>query len=161
MHHPTDRITHTTAFVTPVVEHWLEREIAQWVHLMKDRSDDPPHHERTLYLWATSHSLRFSQSSPLHSRAALLVSNDKCLKTVQSKMWISSLKNDTSPNSEQWLLILFIYYIPNKIKSFCFRLFFFFSFLFQTFSYYKHNRQWDWSNNISILERKLRWCQII
>ena len=32
MHHPTDRITHTTAFVTPVVEHWLEREIAQWVN---------------------------------------------------------------------------------------------------------------------------------
>ena len=41
MHHPTDRITHTTAFVTPVVEHWLEREIqcgeydleiAKWVH---------------------------------------------------------------------------------------------------------------------------------
>ena len=27
MHHPTDRITHTTAFVTTVVEHWLEREI--------------------------------------------------------------------------------------------------------------------------------------
>ena len=55
MHHPTDRITHTTAFVTPVVEHWLERELAQWVHPMKDRSDDPshherPHHERTLYL---------------------------------------------------------------------------------------------------------------
>ena len=33
MHHPADRITHTTAFVTPVVEHWLEREIAQWVVL--------------------------------------------------------------------------------------------------------------------------------
>ena len=32
MHHPTDSIAHTTAFVTPVVEHWLEREIAQWVH---------------------------------------------------------------------------------------------------------------------------------
>ena len=31
MHHPTDRIAHTTAFVTPVVEHWLEQEIAQWV----------------------------------------------------------------------------------------------------------------------------------
>ena len=27
--------------VTPVVEHWLEREIAQWVHPMKDRSDNP------------------------------------------------------------------------------------------------------------------------
>ena len=50
MHHPTDRITHTTAFVTPVVEHWLEREIAQWVHPMKDRSDDPLHHERTLHI---------------------------------------------------------------------------------------------------------------
>ena len=32
MHHPTDRMTHTTAFVTPVVEHWLEREIAQWAN---------------------------------------------------------------------------------------------------------------------------------
>ena len=39
MHHPTDRIIHTTAFGTPVVEHWLGREIAQWVHPMKDRSD--------------------------------------------------------------------------------------------------------------------------
>ena len=29
---PTDRIAPTTAFVTPVVEHWLEHEIAQWVH---------------------------------------------------------------------------------------------------------------------------------
>ena len=40
--------TYHTAFVTPVVEHRLERELAQWVHPMKDRSDDPPHHERTL-----------------------------------------------------------------------------------------------------------------
>ena len=31
IHHPTDRIIHITAFVTPVVEHWLEQEIAQWV----------------------------------------------------------------------------------------------------------------------------------
>ena len=31
IYHPTDRIAHTTAFTTPVVEHWLEREIAQWV----------------------------------------------------------------------------------------------------------------------------------
>ena len=27
MHHPTDRMTHTTDFVTPVVEHWLERDL--------------------------------------------------------------------------------------------------------------------------------------
>ena len=45
IHHPTDRIAHTTVFVTPVVEHWLEREIAQWVHPMKDRSDNPLHHD--------------------------------------------------------------------------------------------------------------------
>ena len=46
-----DRIAHITAFVTPVVEHWLEREIAQMVHPScggKDRSNDPSHHERTL-----------------------------------------------------------------------------------------------------------------
>ena len=48
MHHPTDRIAHTTAFVTPVMDHWLEREIAQCVHPMKDRPDNPSHHERTL-----------------------------------------------------------------------------------------------------------------
>ena len=36
------------AFVTPVVDHWLEREIAQWVYPMKDRSDDPSYHEQTL-----------------------------------------------------------------------------------------------------------------
>ena len=35
-----DKVIHTTAFVTPVVEHWLEREIVQW-STMKDRSDDP------------------------------------------------------------------------------------------------------------------------
>ena len=46
--HPIDRIIHNTAFVTPVVEHWLEREIAQWVHPMKDRSDNPSHPEHTL-----------------------------------------------------------------------------------------------------------------
>ena len=36
MHHPTDRRTHTTAFVSPVMEHWLEREIA--VYLVKKQT---------------------------------------------------------------------------------------------------------------------------
>ena len=26
-------IPHTTAFITPIVEHWLERKIVQWVHI--------------------------------------------------------------------------------------------------------------------------------
>ena len=42
------KITHTTAFITPVVEHWLEREITQWVQPTKDQSIDPSHHEQTL-----------------------------------------------------------------------------------------------------------------
>ena len=57
MHHPTDRITHTTAFVTPLVEHWLEREIAQW------RIDPTTHrtmNERS-YHGATSRSLAGSR----------------------------------------------------------------------------------------------------
>ena len=36
MEHPSDRITHTMTFVTPVMEHWLEQEIAQWVNLFND-----------------------------------------------------------------------------------------------------------------------------
>ena len=55
IHHPTGRITHTTAFVTPVVEHWLEREIAQWVH---QRIDPMTHHTMSeqSYHGATSRS---------------------------------------------------------------------------------------------------------
>ena len=34
------------------VEHWLQWEIAQWVHPMKDRSDDPSCHEQTLLPWS-------------------------------------------------------------------------------------------------------------
>ena len=29
MHHPTDRIVHTTAFVTPFMDHWLERGLQE------------------------------------------------------------------------------------------------------------------------------------
>ena len=36
-----------TAFVTPVVDHWLEHKIAQWVHSMKDRSE---HYNKTTLL---------------------------------------------------------------------------------------------------------------
>ena len=36
MHHPTDRIAHTTTFVKPIVEHWLEQEIANFHRLLLD-----------------------------------------------------------------------------------------------------------------------------
>ena len=48
MHHPTDRIAHTTAFVTPVVEHWLEREIAQRIDPTTHRTmSERPYHGAT------------------------------------------------------------------------------------------------------------------
>ena len=64
---------HTTAFVTPVVEHWLKREIAQWVHPMKDRSDDPSHHERTL-LPRSSISLLNKQKNEVHTFSIIILS---------------------------------------------------------------------------------------
>ena len=44
----TSHGAHTMALIIPVMEHWLEQEIAQCLHPMKDRSDDPSHHELTL-----------------------------------------------------------------------------------------------------------------
>ena len=48
MHHPTDRIAHTTAFVTPVVEHWLKiGTVSLWLrtrastHCVMGRETDP------------------------------------------------------------------------------------------------------------------------
>ena len=54
MHFSIDRTVHTTAFDKPVVDHWLERKIAQTRlygvrHMVKDHSDSeegtplPPH----------------------------------------------------------------------------------------------------------------------
>ena len=44
--HRQESTYHSLCYI--VVEHWLEREIAQWVHPMNDRSNNPSHHERTL-----------------------------------------------------------------------------------------------------------------
>ena len=49
MHFSIDRTVHTTAFDKPVVDHWLERKIAQTAagSTEKDRSDDPlPKYEK-------------------------------------------------------------------------------------------------------------------
>ena len=46
-------IPHTTFFATPVLEHWLgKKELSG--STIKDRSDDPSHHESTLNNTATS-----------------------------------------------------------------------------------------------------------
>ena len=48
IHHPTDRLAHTRAFVAPIVEHWLEWEIAQWVHQEWSIRQIHRNHDRTL-----------------------------------------------------------------------------------------------------------------
>ena len=51
MHFSIDRTVHTTAFNKPVVDHWLERKIAQTAagSTEKDRSDDRPLQRRARY----------------------------------------------------------------------------------------------------------------
>ena len=39
---PADRIAHTTAFIIPVMEHWLEQEIAHR-SILNDQSNDLSH----------------------------------------------------------------------------------------------------------------------
>ena len=40
MHHPIDRITYTTAFVTPVVGHWLERDDILYMAINKKITEE-------------------------------------------------------------------------------------------------------------------------
>ena len=58
MHHPTDRIAHTTAFVTLVVEHWLEREIPDHSEKEKIRC----HHYRDYSFQLAVMELSYEQS---------------------------------------------------------------------------------------------------
>ena len=50
MHFSISRTVHTTAFDKPVVDHWLERKIAQTAAgSTEDRSDDRPLQRRARY----------------------------------------------------------------------------------------------------------------
>ena len=65
MHHPIDRIAHTIAFVTPIVDNCLKREIAQWVH-HEGSILDLSHHEQTFYNGTTSHSVVSNKDCDMH-----------------------------------------------------------------------------------------------
>ena len=58
MHHPTNRIAYTTTFITPVVEQWLELEIAQWIH-----------HEGSIWQPITCRMLYHGTEIDIHQRA--------------------------------------------------------------------------------------------
>ena len=70
MHHPTDRIAHTTAFVTPVMEYWME----QW-----NSSVGPPHEgsiRRPIAPWANALNIEV-HLAPHKTLESLLFSNGK------------------------------------------------------------------------------------
>ena len=86
MHHPTDRITHTTAIVTPVVDHWLEREIAPTTHRTMSECS---------YHGATSRSLILRESNVNATPAvgaAILAFAGKTDNPVQQKVKQVSLR---------------------------------------------------------------------
>ena len=74
-----DRVAHTTAFIIPVVEHWLEREIAQWeidpmTHCIMSR-----HSTTELYLAPTTsklHQRYINQNSGNHVVSCLVTQYD-------------------------------------------------------------------------------------
>ena len=114
MHHPTDRIAHTTTFVTQVVEHWLEREIAQWVHPMKDRSNDPSHHERRSYHGATSHSFEWP-NWPVKIKPR----NKSQVHTLKINVLSASL-NKTFPSFMKIYIYIYIHMIKIFFRLQCF-----------------------------------------
>ena len=73
---------------------------------MKDRSDDPSHHERTLYLWATSRSpylvrqdntiyifsIKFNFSSIGQNKSKLQKQIRKLLILTEMVVWLNSIK---------------------------------------------------------------------
>ena len=80
-------IAHTTAFVTPVVEHWLEREIAQWVQPMKDRSDDPSHHEQNNLLELASRQIDSMRAIIAFDDPAKWISLARGIDTLYYSEW--------------------------------------------------------------------------
>ena len=71
MHHPTYRIAPTTAFVTPVVEHWLEREI---VHPTTHRTiSERSNHRATSHCMIIMIMMIIIIISVLHSRQLLII----------------------------------------------------------------------------------------
>ena len=82
MHFSIDRTVHTTAFDKPVVDHWLERKIAQTAagSTEKDRSNDQPLQRQARY--RLSYRLRITQCNINYVRGSLTQSIDRNLTTA-------------------------------------------------------------------------------
>ena len=94
MHHLTDRIAHTTAFATPVVEHWLQREIAQYF-TNNSKTYKYPSRKGTLAApQNTCMYFQFGNSQPSNARRTTATdqygsapSNGRHLSTVNSRTY--------------------------------------------------------------------------
>ena len=134
MHHTTYRIAHTTAIVTPVVEHWLEREIAQCVHPMKDRSDDPSHHERTvlprsyisLLLFSRLHHYVFRNLKPMNYKTKNMENSTFRISSGYSQQHLSC--NNLSVDFSHFSCFCCLFFVC--VLFYFFNLFFFFIFFF-------------------------------
>ena len=76
MHHPTERIPHAThSLDNPVVEQWLEWEIAQWVH-HEGSIQQSLDYDRMLYRRATSCSMVISKPDMYQEKSQWLISRN-------------------------------------------------------------------------------------
>ena len=80
MHHPIDRITHTMAFVTPVVEHWLERENAELL------LGAPVVRYCVLFFGGMKFDLFLTSNSSLFSSTSKHSSNRNCLSIYNVRL---------------------------------------------------------------------------
>ena len=113
MHFSIDRTVHTTAFDKPVVDHWLERKIAQTSagSTEKDRSDDRPLQRRARYRLCY-----IPLPSALRSvRADGLVCLSKCSKELSERERERETGRGREREREREREILSMYVVP----SFC------------------------------------------
>ena len=86
-----DRVAHTTAFVTPVVENRLEQEIAQWVHQEGSIHEwmlFPRLREIQIYLRNHSHDI-WMQYTGIHNIPGLLLLVDLVYWSVVGSILLS------------------------------------------------------------------------
>ena len=95
---PTDRIAHLTTFVRPVVEHRLERYIAEWVH-----------HEGSIIQPITP-GAELSHGATSHSPERFLKVNKRpCRQTVVVVVYIYFLSCTHTHTHTQIYIYIFVY----------------------------------------------------
>ena len=98
MHHPIDRITHTMAFVTPVVEHWLEN-----LNNLKTcpRLELVPRCKYSLLLIQQQHHLKYRRK---------LLQTDISFKVLYpADVWLSEMESSQKATGDLLFFKYFLY----------------------------------------------------